>query len=93
QGANPQPDTPFDGSYLLEGHHSPVVSLSWSPNHNWLVSVSEDRHIIVWDALTGQRLAQTILDADPSDISWSPIGASFAVTDSNGYVTLFDFHY
>lgn len=93
QGANPQPDTPFDGSYLLEGHHSPVVSLSWSPNHNWLVSVSEDRHIIIWDALTGQRLAQQILDAVPSDISWSPIGASFAVTDLNGYVTLFDFHY
>jgi WD40 repeat protein len=93
RGVHAQPNTPFDGSYLLEGHNSPVVSLSWSPNHNWLVSVSEDRRIIVWDALTGQRLAQQILDAVPSDISWAPVGATFAVTDMNGYVSLFNFSY
>jgi len=93
QRANFQPNSPFDGSYLLEGHNSPVLSLSWSPNHDWLVSVSEDKQIIVWDALTGQRLAQEVLDGPPSDISWSPVGASFAVTDLNGYITLFDFNY
>lgn len=93
QGSNISASTLFDGSYLLEGHNAPVISLSWSPTNNWLVSVSEDRQLIVWDAMTGQRLAQQILDSPPSEISWAPVGASFAVADKDGYITLFDFSY
>lgn len=83
----------FAGGYRLDGQNSPVTSVHWSPTNNWLVSAGEDGKIIVWDALTGQRLAQVVLpdDAMPIQVKWSPLAATFAVVDSAGYISLWNF--
>ena len=83
----------FIGGYRLEGQDSPVTSVHWSSTNNWLVSAGEDGKIIVWDALTGQRLAQIVLpdDAIPIQVKWSPLAPTFAVVDSAGYISLWDF--
>lgn len=85
------------GGLVLSGHTSPVVAVSWTviDNRNLLVSADEGGRIIVWDACTGQRVAQTRMDATPIDIKWSPFSADgvFAVADTNGTVTIWQFNY
>jgi WD40 repeat protein len=83
----------FTGGYRLDGQGSLVTSVHWSSTNNWLVSAGEDGKVIVWDALTGQRLAQAVLpnDASPIQVKWSPLAPTFAVVDSAGYISLWDF--
>jgi WD40 repeat protein len=90
---NRQSDSLYEGSYLLEGHSAEVKSLSWSSRNNWLVSAGLDNNIVVWDALTGQRLAQITADFAPTDVQWVPTAPAIAVGDEGGNITLYSFSF
>ncbi|RMF78889.1 MAG: WD40 repeat domain-containing protein, partial [Chloroflexi bacterium] len=81
----------FSGAYKFEGHGASVTGLSWNDFNDWIASVSEDGDLIVWDAFTGQRLAQTSLPGSPVSVHWSPNGSQLGVVDSEGFFQIWNF--
>jgi len=84
-------DQPTEGSYRLEGHEAPVMSVSWSSRNGWLASVDQDHRIIIWDVVTGQRLAEVITEFTPMVVQWVPVAPAIAVGDENGNISLYTF--
>ncbi|OWB57960.1 hypothetical protein B5S28_g3944 [[Candida] boidinii] len=64
----------------LKGHFNKILSCSWHPNNQNILSCSQDGYLIMWDAITGMKL-KIIQSDDPyvtsSDIS--PNGKLIAI--------------
>lgn len=83
-----QPDTPEARSALmmgfqthsnligyLQGHHSPIVALVFSPKQNILASASKDGQIILWDVTKRIPLYKTLTVERPiTSLFFSPDG-------------------
>jgi WD40 repeat protein len=64
----------------LQGHKNDVHFVSFSPDGKWIVSVSDDKTIRVWDAYSG-ALVTPLINGHTSDIEcvvWSPGGERLA---------------
>ena len=82
----------MDARQILAGHTNRVRSVALSPDDRTLVTSSFDDHLIVWDALTGEKL-HDILTAHPSSIiqiGFSPDGRTLASADASGHVILWE---
>lgn len=64
----------IDGSEVLTytGHTARVQAVAWSPDGTKIVSVSEDGHVLVWDAQTGKTLTTTKQAGALYAVAWSP---------------------
>ncbi len=80
-----------DEKATLEGHHSDVMSVSWSPDGRTLASGSFDDTVKLWDVATGQvKATLTGHDGSVGDVSWSPDGRTLASGSSDDTVKLWD---
>jgi len=84
-------NTRYNDSYLLDVHQHPVITVDWSKNDDLLISLDESGLVVIWDAHTGQQIAQTMIDGEPTHAAWVPVEGVpvFAVSDTDGKLTLF----
>ncbi|KAI8909178.1 WD40-repeat-containing domain protein [Gorgonomyces haynaldii] len=75
---------------VLTGHESDVVDLGWSPSKEYLASCGLDSKIIIWDAVSFERL-HTIdrHDAFVKGITWDPCGYYLASQSDDKTVRVF----
>ena len=73
-----------------EGHSQPVATANWSPNGEYLASVSVAGEIIVWETSSRQSLGRfKHREALPiCSISWNPSGNSILWADQHGKVSV-----
>ena len=73
-----------------EGHSQPVATANWSPNGEYLASVSVAGEIIVWETSSRQSLGRfKHREALPiCSISWNPSGNSILWADQHGEVSV-----
>jgi WD40 repeat protein len=64
---------------VLEGHNGPVYSVAFLPDGKHIASISDDRTVRVWDAITG-TLRHTLTDHDGEvySVAFSPDGKHIA---------------
>ena len=76
----------------LQGHTGKVLCVSFSPKCDFIASGSEDGTIILWNPLTGNRIA--VLDDVHSNyvrsIAFSPNGAVMVTGGDDGAIVLWD---
>ncbi|KAJ1646696.1 60s ribosome biogenesis protein mak11 [Coemansia erecta] len=73
---------------VLRGHKGPITSIAVHPSGKLALSVSQDRTIIIWNLLTGQRASRTKTPQIGEMVAWSPSGNAYAV----GYSTEFQLY-
>jgi COMPASS component SWD3 len=57
-GTLPSSSTPPLPLQVYEGHTAPILSISFSPTSNMLVSGSMDESAIIWDVKSGSSMRQ-----------------------------------
>ncbi|KAJ1852348.1 60s ribosome biogenesis protein mak11 [Coemansia sp. RSA 2703] len=68
---------------VLRGHKGAVSSIAIHPSGKLALSVSQDRTIIIWNLLTGQRASRSKTPQPGEIVAWSPSGSSYII----GYAT------
>ena len=85
KGSNMEARTADAGSqtFTLSGHTSTVSRLSWSPaNPNWLLSLSDDETMRLWDVTTQTTVQRFTGHSEPIElVAWSPDGNSLISAD------------
>jgi len=73
-----------------EGHSQPVATANWSPNGEYLASVSVAGEIIVWETSSRQTLGRfKHKEGLPiCSVSWNPSGNSILWADDHGKVSV-----
>ena len=75
--------------HTLTGHTDTVSGLCWAGTNGRLYSCDRSGALLVWDALTGQQLARTVLDVTPE--SMAAIHSDVALLTGEGQVRLLRF--
>ena len=71
----------------LTGHMQPVNCVAWSPKDDHIASASDDKTVIIWNALTGRQIHK--LQGHSKwviSVAWSPDGTQ--ILGSNGYTLI-----
>ena len=68
----------------LPGHDAAVTSLAFSPSGNFLVSSSEDRSVILWDAELGVKKMARNQTTTPRSVAFTPDGRYLAIGLATG---------
>lgn len=72
----------------VDTHADMVLSLSWSPDGNFIASSGRDGTVRIYDAINGEQLQIIELGAEVAvnSVAWSPDGTQLAygTTDGNG---------
>ncbi|GCE26273.1 hypothetical protein KDA_17570 [Dictyobacter alpinus] len=69
-------------------HTDEITALAWSKDHRYVASASEDRKILIWDALSGEtRLAYTE-QAVVRALAWSPDNHFLVAGDENNSISV-----
>jgi WD40 repeat protein len=72
-------------------HTQRVQSLAWSPDSKQLASATEDDHIHLWDATTGNPVLTLRGQGGPiRSVAWSPDGMRLAYATGKGTITVWD---
>ena len=73
--------------FLLKGHSSNIVDVSWSPDGAYLATASIDNTVMVWDVGTGMAV-QTITHHHSfvKGVAWDPVGTYLATQSEDGSV-------
>ncbi|KAJ2517600.1 60s ribosome biogenesis protein mak11 [Coemansia sp. RSA 1939] len=65
---------------VLKGHKGPVNDIAIHPSGKLALSVSQDRTVIVWNLLTGQRASRTKTPNSGELVVWNPSGTSYVIS-------------
>lgn len=68
---------------VLLGHHTPVKSVSFSPDGTRLATVSVNRRLKVWDVGTGYEVLSVRIPHDVAAVGWSSDGTRLAAVGTN----------
>lgn len=71
----------------LKGHDGAVRGICFDSESVLLCSIA-DRSLHLWDMVSGNRLAETLLSSRPLSVAW--IGTLIAVGDEAGHISLLD---
>lgn len=74
----------------LEGHHDQVWDVTFTIDGNHLVTVSDDKAIKFWDAITGKEKYSINYKASIRELSQDSAGNKLAVSSTDGVVTTWD---
>ncbi|KAI4376047.1 hypothetical protein MLD38_013845 [Melastoma candidum] len=75
----------------LQGHNGKVYSLDWTPEKNRIVSASQDGRLIVWNALTSQKIHAIKLPcAFVMTCAFAPNGQSVAYGGLDSVCSIFN---
>jgi len=84
----PSPEDP-EPALVLRGHTQPVYSLSWSPDHRFLLSGGGDGSARFWDVISGKQLVAYRGHSTPVwDVAFSPVGYYFATASYDNTVRM-----
>ncbi len=75
----------------LQEHTGPVQACAVSPDLRYVVSASEDRFVMIWDLVSGKRLAEYWAGNPVLSVSWHPESRRVAVGDAMGMLHLLEF--
>ncbi|KAJ2451950.1 60s ribosome biogenesis protein mak11 [Coemansia sp. RSA 2336] len=64
---------------VLKGHKGAVSSIAIHPSGKLALSVSQDRTLIIWNLLTGQRASRTKMPQVGEIVAWNPSGTLYIV--------------
>ncbi|KAJ1665686.1 60s ribosome biogenesis protein mak11 [Coemansia sp. RSA 1813] len=64
---------------VLKGHKGPINDIAIHPSGKLALSVSQDRTVIVWNLLTGQRASRTKTPQPGELVVWNPSGSFYAI--------------
>ncbi|KAJ2536594.1 60s ribosome biogenesis protein mak11, partial [Coemansia sp. RSA 1933] len=64
---------------VMKGHKGPVNDIAIHPSGKLALSVSQDRTVIVWNLLTGQRASRTKTPQPGELVSWNPLGTFYVI--------------
>ncbi|KAJ2302018.1 60s ribosome biogenesis protein mak11 [Coemansia sp. RSA 2706] len=64
---------------VLRGHKGAVNSIAIHPSGKLALSVAQDRTIVIWNLLTGQRASRTKTPQIGEIVAWSPSGSHYIV--------------
>jgi WD40 repeat protein len=68
-----------------------VTAVAWSPEGSRLASASDDRTVVLWDPVTGDRLSTlTGHTRAVNAVAWSPEGSRLASASDDRTVVLWD---
>ena len=75
--------------FLLKGHGSNIVDVSWSPDGAYLATASIDNTVMVWDVGTGTSV-QTITHHHSfvKGVAWDPVGTYLATQSEDESVAV-----
>jgi WD40 repeat protein len=73
---------PLEESLTLTGHTAPVTSAAWSPDSQFLASVSEDLTLRIWSAGTGEQVR--VFEGQAGPPAWAPDSNHLASVDTEG---------
>jgi WD40 repeat protein len=74
-------------TYSSHEPHGDFLAVAWSPDGRWIASSGFSIGIHVWDATTGERLAEDRGHKGlVSALGWSPDGTAIASGGRDGYV-------
>ena len=74
---------------LFTGHTGPVERLAYSPDGCFIASISDNKTVQLWDAVTGEQKATLNHDDNVTDFLYSPDGSTI-ITNNQGKVCLWD---
>ena len=75
--------------FLLRGHGSNVVDLSWSPDGSLLATASIDNSVIIWDSNTGKQVKSiTHHKSFVKGVAFDPVGTYMATYSDDGSVVI-----
>jgi WD40 repeat protein/DNA-binding SARP family transcriptional activator len=76
---------------VLAGHTGEIYYVAWSPDGTQIATASDDGTAIVWDGVTGERLA-TLAGHEEAvyNLSWSPSGRTIATASDDGTAKMWD---
>ncbi|MEH2168334.1 MAG: ribosome assembly protein 4, partial [Nostoc sp.] len=75
----------------LEGHNSPVNSVTYSPNGQQLASASADKTIKIWDVSSGKLLKTLTGHSSPvNSVTYSPNGQQLASASADKTIKIWD---
>ncbi|WWD00310.1 hypothetical protein V866_007221 [Kwoniella sp. B9012] len=87
----PQPQNANEPLKTLTGHTAPVLSISFSPKSNLLVTGSFDESAIIWDVRRGKILRNLPAHADAIwCVGWDHEGAMVLTASADGLIRLWD---
>ncbi|KJZ73699.1 hypothetical protein HIM_06817 [Hirsutella minnesotensis 3608] len=78
-GSEAQTSSPAKRLHTMHGHHDLACCVCWTPDGQWVLSGSKDRHVRVWDPKTG--VSQAVVWAHMNTVTAicaSPTGKMFA---------------
>ncbi|MFN8360190.1 MAG: T9SS type A sorting domain-containing protein [Candidatus Kapaibacterium sp.] len=81
-------NTPGTLQHTLGGHSGEILDASWSPDSKYVLTGSEDKTAIIWDATSGKRLQtlNTNYKNGVYKVHWSPDGTKVSTCGSgNSY--------
>ncbi|KAJ2849647.1 60s ribosome biogenesis protein mak11, partial [Coemansia brasiliensis] len=64
---------------VLKGHKGAVSSIAIHPSGKLALSVAQDRTLIIWNLLTGQRASRTKMPQIGEIVAWNPSGTRYIV--------------
>ena len=70
--------------HTLHGHKKSVLQCAFSPNGNYLLSVSKDKTINLWDVEQGHCVATLRVEGSLTGCAWYPNGEHFVVVGQRG---------
>ncbi|WPT17651.1 Protein HIRA [Picochlorum sp. SENEW3] len=75
--------------YVLKGHSSNIVDLSWSPDGAYLATASLDNSVIVWDMGTGKAVKTLVHHSSfVKGVAWDPVGTYLATQSEDASVVI-----
>ena len=75
--------------FLMKGHSSNVVDLSWSPDGMYLATASLDNTVIIWETETGKPVKNiTHHTSFVKGVAWDPIGTYLATQSEDESVAI-----